>query len=266
MNLKATASSSEKRARGFTPPVNDEERVLTKHIADLARAALYGAPRVTGFLSDREQELAAAAYAKSGAAGVFFGGYEGAERKMLLLAAAQPQAPQFAIECLTIAAPHQERALTHRDYLGAVLSLGLRREAVGDVLVGPQGARVYCTPAAAALIERELASVGRCAVQVLRGEAQAPQDGPAQPEEQTVTVPSLRLDAVLAAMLRVSRADAAGLIKSGVVSVNHIETARVHYEVYESDTIRVRGYGKFKVCRVGAQSKKGRTFLTVCRY
>lgn len=241
--------------------------MLTKHIADLARAALYGAPRFTGFLSDREQELAAAAYAKSGAAGVFFGGYEGAERKMLLLGAQQPEAaPQFPLECLSVLAPHQERALTHRDYLGAVLSLGLRREAVGDLLVNPQGAQIYCTPAAAALIEAELTSVGRCSVQVQRSEAQAAQEGAAQPEEQTVTVPSLRLDAVLAAMLRVSRADAAGLIKTGVVSVNHIETARVHYEVYESDTIRVRGYGKFKVCRVGAQSKKGRTFLTICRY
>ena len=266
MSLKATASSSEKRARGFTPPVNDEERVLTKHIADLARAALYGAPRLTGFLSDREQELAAAAYAKSGAVGVFFGGYEGAERKLLLLSAEPQEAPQFPLECLSVLAPHQERALTHRDYLGAVLSLGLRREAVGDLLVSPQGAQIYCTPAAAALIEAELTSVGRCAVQIQRGGEQAAQEHAGQPQEQTVTVPSLRLDAVLAAVLRVSRADAAGLIKTGVVSVNHIETARVHYEVYESDTIRVRGYGKFKVCCVGAQSKKGRTFLTICRY
>ena len=263
--MRATASSSEKRTRGFVPPANEEERLLVKHIGDLARAALYGTPRTTGFLSDREQELAAAAYAKSGALGAFDGGYEGAERKMLRLFAEEEETAPMPIECLSVLAQKPGKALTHRDYLGAVLALGLERKAVGDILVGPEGARIYCTPAAAALIERELTGVGRCTVRVRRGETETLAPA-AEPQEQTVTVPSLRLDAVLAAVLRLSRADAAGLIKTGFVTVNHIETARVHYEVYESDTIRVRGYGKFKVCHVGAQSKKGRTFLSVCRY
>ena len=58
----------------------------------------------------------------------------------------------------------------------------------------------------------------------------------------------------------------AKLIKSGAVSVNHIETSSAHYEVFENDVFRVRGYGKYKLCKAGAQSKKGRIIISYCQY
>ena len=61
---------------------------------------------------------------------------------------------------------------------------------------------------------------------------------------------SLRLDAVLAAMLHISRGDAVQLVKSGMVEVNHVSTASAHYEVFENDVFSIRGRGKYKLCGV----------------
>ena len=83
---------------------------------------------------------------------------------------------------------------------------------------------------------------------------------------QTATVASLRLDAVLAAMLHISRGDAVQLVKSGMVEVNHVSTVSAHYEVFENDVFSIRGRGKYKLCGVGAKSRKGRTFVSYIEY
>ncbi len=261
------APSSEKKTRGYIPPSTDEERLVARRAQELARAACFGgAVRTMGFLSDRELSLAQAATAHSGAAARAFGGYEGAERTVLAFAGSEEQLRDevFDIAQLRVTAHCPPKPLTHRDYLGALLSLGLKRESVGDILPDESGAFVYARGAAAKLILQELASVGRCSVSC-EASAQSVQAQTAG-EERRAFVASLRLDAVLAAVLHISRGDAAALVKAGAVSVNHIEMTRASSEMFEGDVLRVRGYGKFSVRAVGPQSKKGRTAITYCQY
>lgn len=260
------ASSSENKKRGYRPPANDEERLLVRRVSQLALGAVYGGVKKIGFLSDRELELALAAGNQSGAAMRAFGGYENAERCVLAFSDSEENLCDevFEIDCVRVQVRGEAKRLTHRDYLGALMSLGLTRDALGDILPDEEGALVYARRVAAQCILNELTSVGKHAVHC--------EESREQPEtqthrtEHTASVASLRLDAVLSAMLRVSRSEACALIRSGAVSVNHVQTVRQHEPMYENDVVRVKGYGKYELSALGTQSKKGRTFITYCQF
>lgn len=260
------ASSSEHKKRGYRPPCNDEERLLVRRVSQLAMGAVYGGVKKIGFLSDRELELALAAGNASGVAMRAFGGYESAERCVLAFSNCEENLCDevFEIGCVRIEAGAEAKRLTHRDYLGALMALGLTRETLGDILPDEKGAFVYARRVAVQCILNELTGVGRCTVHCEESVQQ-----PVQQEhrtERTASVASLRLDAVLSAMLRVSRSEAGALIRAGAVSINHVQAARQHEAMYENDVVRVKGYGKYELCAVGAQSKKGRTFITYCQF
>lgn len=256
--------------RGYIPPVDEEERLFFRRIVQQARAVqARGGAYTTAFLSDRQQVLARAALSSADFADyTFFGGYDGAERCVLRLFGAcdAARAPEdFPIACVFAECRNRESGLTHRDYLGALLSLGIKRECLGDILPAEQGACVFVLERVASLVCGELVRVGRFDV---CARAVQPEELPQQEARpvQTASVASLRLDAVLAAMLRCSRADAAGLIRGGMVEVNHIPVHSAHYEVYENDHFSIRGHGKYRLCGIGAQSRKGRTFVSYLVY
>lgn len=266
MNWKAAASSSEpRRERGYTPPVNEEERSFVRRVEDMARAAQYAGVRCTRFLSDREQALAKATLAHVDLPFGVWGGYEGAERAVLCIGAQDVQA-RADIRCVQITPYPQTAPLDHRDYLGALMGLGVERACIGDILaLGQGGACVFLVPAAAKLAVEELREVGRFSVHVSLAE-HAPQVEQVQHNIATASVASLRLDAVLAAMLSLSRTQVVQCIRSGAVSINHVPVQSAHAEVFENDVFSVRGHGKYKLCKVGGKSRKGRTIVSYFQY
>ena len=241
--------------RGFVPARNDEERYLMRHIEDLADAAFSrGIARYSAFLSDREQDLARAAL---GRAGVRDGW-------------------RFDGECPVRCVQLQCRALpgaalpVHKDYLGSLMGLALKREALGDILLpadAPGTAYAFALEPAAKLICRELCQAGRIEVSTRLLE---PEEIPAfpAPERQllTATVSSLRLDAVLSAMLHVSRGTAAELIEAGRVEINHLPVEKPHAPVYEQDVFTVRGKGRFRLTALPGKSKKDRSIIEFFQY
>ena len=241
--------------------------MFVRRVRELAGAAQSsGAPRQTSFLNDRQQALASAALSAVGCAEYHFdGGYPEAERKILCLHgdAEKNAAPRFS--CLFLETMGEHTALTHRDYLGALLSLGIKRECVGDILTCDTGAYVFLLDTVAPLLREELCRVGRSSVRVRAAKAEELPKRAERPLRR-VSIASLRLDALLAAMLHISRADAAGLVKSGAVEINHVPTTSIHAEVYENDTFSIRGYGKYHLSEIGAQSRKGRIFVSYFEY
>ena len=149
----------------------------------------------------------------------------------------------------------------HRDYLGAILALGIERNRIGDVLVSGDTAVVFCMASVAPLLLRELGKVGRCGVKV----EQIALSEISLPERKTkvmaFTVKSLRLDAVTGDMFGVSRTAAAELIRFGAVSLNYAVCEEPDAAVKENDVISVRGRGKGKIAAVGGRSKKDRLFV-----
>ena len=158
--------------RGFVPAQNDEERFLMRHVEDLARAAFgRGIARYSAFLSDREQQLAQAALNRADAPEEscrFEGGWPGAERRVLCL---EPEDcyPACPVCCVRLRCRGLAGAQlpVHKDYLGSLMGLELRREALGDIVLPPEEpgtAYVFALEPAADLICQELRSVGRTEV------------------------------------------------------------------------------------------------------
>lgn len=220
-----------------------------------------------GFLDERQQELCEAQLAKSGwLKHLFFGGHTLAERKVLAVYLADaPLSQSFPICCIDIAAP-QGIALAHRDCLGALLGLGLRRELVGDILPDGQHAYAFVLQQAEDLIIQELREVGAVHVKATGCNPPPPQLAPAPGQNSTFSVASLRLDAVLAGALKIGREASGELVRSGRVQINHQLCTSVSAVLAEKDQITVRGVGRVSVDQVGGLSKKGRVFITCIKY
>ena len=266
--------------RGFVPARNDEERYLMRHIEDLADAAFSrGIARYSAFLSDREQDLARAALGRAGVRDGWRldGGWPEAERRVLCLE------PEYSYgECPVRCVQLQCRALpgavlpAHKDYLGSLMGLALKREALGDILLpvdAPGTAYVFALEPAAKLICRELCQAGRTEVstRLLEPEEQRGKnslslekilkdilDGEYEKNE--------RLDAVLAAMLHCSRGQASELIEAGRVEINHLPVEKPHAPVYEQDVFTVRGKGRFRLTALPGKSKKDRSIIEFFQY
>lgn len=268
------ASSSEPAAsRGFIPPQSDAERLLMRRVEELCDIAAHrGIPRYTGFLSDREQVLAQAACHRAGfTAARFWGGYEGAERRVLCLEPPDTwQEEPLAFLRLQALAAAGDRCPGHRDYLGSILGLGLDRACVGDLLADLRDAAVFYAVVLAdkqEFIASELTAAGHCPVHAevcdaLPESVLQAQDRPLQ----EATVSSLRADAVLAAMLHTSRTRAADYIAAGRVEINHLPLRAPHEAVYASDIFTVRGAGRYRLAAIGGKSRKERVFISYFQY
>ena len=145
--------------------------------------------------------------------------------------------------------------------LGACLGLGLQRETLGDIRLEGDCAYVAATPAIADYLIENLHEVGRAKVSLSRydGELPAAESG----RREVVNVPSLRLDAVLAQTLHLSRARAQTLIRGGAVQKNWQITDRTDAEIAQGDVLSIRGSGRIRVHSVQGESRKGRLFLEV---
>ena len=244
-----------------------EEKILLASLLDKEQTCeTRGYATSTRFLSMSERALCTEAVHQAGATGhaLFWGGYEDAERGIYLFypdymdeESARLSAP------LALLRAHKSRSdtLTHRDYLGAILGLGIRREWVGDILVQDHGAYVFCLPSVApALLELE--QVGRTGVKAAAVELAAVPVPERKVRPVTFTVQSARLDAVVSGMFRLSRTSAAAQIRAGAVHLNYTECLRPDAPVAPGDVLSLRGAGKGSVTEVGGMSRKGRQFVT----
>ena len=140
------------------------------------------------------------------------------------------------------------------------MGLELRREALGDIVLPadtPGTAYVFALETAGELICRELLQVGRTEVTTTPLSLdEVPEFPQAERKTQTATVSSLRLDAVLAAMLHCSRGQACEWIAAGRVEINHLPAESAHAPVYEGDVFTVRGKGRFGLTALPGKSKK----------
>ena len=148
----------------------------------------------------------------------------------------------------------------HRDYMGALLGMGIGREWLGDIWVQDSTAYVFCMPS----VMRHLLSidkVGRCGVTA----AEIALDEVPVPERKvknlSFSVMSPRLDAVVGGMFSMSRTEAAKHISAGSVSVNYAQCMKTDLTVHEGDVISLRGAGKGKMTGTGGTSRKGRLFV-----
>ncbi len=248
-----------------------EERIMLSQVLDhMTAAQRKSIPSCTAFLSPHERICAERLLASLGGAQFLsLGGYPDAERRVLLFlpdwmdAAAVDAAEYLA---LLRCSWYEGDSLTHRDFLGALMGMGVRRDTIGDILVGQSSCDLVLLPGVAAFLRDSLLSAGRVHLKVERI-ALSDISVPAQARRVIHdTVATLRLDSVLAVAFSTSRSKAAQLIASGRCAVNWQETDRTSLLLKEGDVISCRGLGKCRLAQVGALSRKGRINVTVERY
>lgn len=230
--------------------------------ADLIRGAERGRRAVfSEFLTPDAQARLIAQARREGLETGLFGGGEDAERAVVGIWQEGCEPDCSPIRIVRITWDGRYAAPQHRDVLGACLGLGLERETLGDIRLEGSSAYVAALPAIAGYLEQHLDSVGSASVRSSEYDGEMPEAE--QGARAVVNVPSLRLDAVLAQTLRLSRAKAQTLIRGGAVNRNWAEETRPDVELAEGDVISVRGHGRVKIHAVQGESRKGRLFIEV---
>ncbi len=250
--------------------MNREEQRLINHLQDLADTCYSrNVPAYTDFLNLNEQTVFLSKLSEfSHVRTVMDGGYEGAERKIVCFLPAyeekQPFSPIAPIRIRSSAGKFTVPC-THRDYLGAVLNLGIERGKIGDILVGEGQAHLLCMRTMADFLLEHLTSVKRnpvvCAFAEFEDLA-----GQLVFTELTGTVASLRMDSLLALFMKKSRSSSASVLDSERVFVNGRLCTSHSLEPKEGDVISVRGIGKFIFDGVSSSTKKGRLLIKIRAY
>lgn len=216
------------------------------------------------FLSEREQMLAQRHLEGTGFRSFAFnGGYGSAERKMLGLFYESREEP-FPL-CAVGLEFRRSFKLNHRDFLGALMSLGIERETVGDILVEDGRCVIFVKEDIKEYITSQLFKVGNVGVKITPADTENLPQGRGF-DEKDCTAASLRLDAVVAAMTGLSREKTKSLILSELVALNYAPCRNISQPVREKDVITVRGKGKFIINGVLGETKKHRIKISIIHY
>ena len=155
--------------------------------------------------------------------------------------------------------------LNHRDFLGALMHLGIERDQIGDILVKGKTAYVFCLESMADYICQELTKVKHTNVKCEVIEPDIPALRPTLIEEH-FPVTSLRLDGILSSLLKCSRKEALELFVDKRVTLNGTVTGRNSIVLKKGDVFSVRGHGKFIFSEVGGSTRKGKIYVTIKKY
>ena len=258
----------------------DEKNIFLDKIEDKYEMFLkYDYMIETDFLS-LEEESRAYPFLK-GKNAVLYGGYPDAERKAIIfipeylnisdeegLFGYFKENPDDNPFCLIkISIPKQEkRELNHRDYMGAILGLGIKREKVGDIVVNGRCAFVTVSKEISEYILENLRYVGRVAVCVTLSNIEDGVIKEEHKEELKLNVPSARLDNIISEIFRVKRIDAKDAIEKGFVFVNGIEVNKPDFFLKGNEKIVFRTKGKAYYNGIISESRKGNLFISVTKY
>ncbi len=247
-----------------------EEQLLKKRILELAELSYKrGISTHTDFLNLSEQTIF---YSVSGmlppVSYVLTGGFLFPERKVAVFYPEGEDEPDdLPFECIKISpvSPRFSENLTHRDYLGAIMNLGITRAMIGDIVIKDLDAYCFVLKKISPYICENLTTVRHTTVSAapFDGEEGFPEP---EYEEMTGSLSSLRLDSITVLCARLSRTKAAALITAERVFINGRLETSASKNVGEGDIISIRGIGKFRIASVGGTTKKGRTIVTVYKY
>ncbi len=228
-------------------------------------------PKATGFLTPSEQSVLDRNFKKSEFSNDLrffaFGGFADAERKMFfaLPEYADADAVWEFIGVLEITG-RDIGSLSHRDFLGSLIGLGIRREKLGDILCFDDKCIVFSSADIADYIITNLDKVGNCGISIKLADPKSLVLPKRKFEEIRTTVAALRLDCVIGAALKTSRAAAVEVIRSKRVSVNWQETDNTSLKLSGGEVISVRGKGRFRLSEQINPTRKGRLGICIEKY
>ena len=239
-----------------------------RHLLDLCiRSEKTGTWQYSAFLSPAEQQSLLCCPEAKRYAFFLTGGHEAAERKILAAGRedeAGPADPPISVISVTPKNMKYAEELSHRDYLGAILGLGIDRSLVGDILIRDRQAWFFCLSSAADMFS-SLTQVRRTAVVVQAVSSDVPELAP-QYIPLRLNIASERLDAVTAAFTGLSRGTAEKLFAAEKVFVNGMTMTNRDARLKPGDILSVRGFGKAVYDGVERETKKNRLWISLRKY
>ncbi len=248
-----------------------DDRILAALLCD--RAAQCDAQSVlthTQFLDAHEQSVASRVCRTAGVPYVFTGGYDDAERRVVCFVPYYMNKDDVPVSGIlsVVRASYAPggRALTHRDFLGSLLALGIDRSVIGDISVYPGGADVIALSSMTGFIEQNWSSAGRAELKLSVHDISELRLPEYTVKEMRDTVASLRLDNIVSSAFGLSRAKAQEAVRRGLVFVNSEESLKPDAPCCEGDRIVLRGSGKAVLAEAGGTSRKDRIYIVLKKY
>lgn len=248
-----------------------EEQILKGRLSDLAkRAYTQNIYTYSNFLSPTEMTVfedirSHISYVHSES----FGGSELCERQMICFGSEEdfgyPGEYPIAILKVTPLLTRFSDDLNHRDFLGALMHLGIERDTLGDIIVKENTAYIFCIERIADYICDELTKVKHTNVRCQRTNPDIPALTPTFTSME-FPVASVRLDGIIAVLLKCSRKEALSFFEEKRVTLNGRITGRNSIQLKEGDVFSVRGYGKFIFDYAGGNTRKGKVYVHIRKY
>ena len=225
-------------------------------------------PKLTEFLDPREQEIVSSVIGEHLDVRVSFsGGVVDTERKRALLYPDYYEVTEEDFQLALFEVHYASKFITlqHRQVLGSLMSLGLKRNKFGDIRFNDDTVQFICASEISEYLRANFFEIGRAKISLNEIEVHKfiPQSEDVQ--EIVTTVSSLRLDVVGAAIYNLSRQKIQPLITNGLVKVNWKVVDSTSFECREGDTLSIRGYGRSKLTSIDGRTKKDRVRIVVSK-
>lgn len=247
-----------------------ENELLLKRFRELYRKSENGYFTFTDFLGLSEQSIFARLRAEIPALSyTAFGGADGTERVIIRFGNAEELGyeeafPIKVILCRPKSIKFAEK-LSHRDFLGAIMNLGIERTEIGDIAVGEEQSYIFAKDDMADYIVSSLTKIRRTDV-VCSITDELPEGSLYKTERVKVQASGERIDAIVAKVFHISRDDSLALFRRGLVFINGAECTNNSKPLKEGDVVSARGYGRFIYRGYETLSKKGKLNVEVDLY
>lgn len=235
----------------------DDKLVISKALDTVNLSEKRFCPCFYGFLNEHEAQIIRDNIFHSDL--LFWGGFSDAQRVVMGVNADDTEI--FPITALKFTYK-KEYKLSHRDFLGSLMSLGITRASIGDIIVSDGSAIVFVKDEICEYVIREITKIGRVGVKI---EKYTKTDIEIQNRFDVLnfTVASLRIDVFVSAVCNLSRDKSQQYIKSDMVSLNHNVENDISKNIKVGDIISIRKYGKFVFAELNGLTKKGRLRIFV---
>lgn len=247
----------------------ENDKLFLSRIDDLFKLCTkYGAARFSAFLDGAQAaELNNSFKAPYGYNTMLFGGYEDSERKKFGVFPEWEEASTdaFPITAVKISCKYSKK-LTHRDYLGTIMSLGIDRSKTGDICVGDGEAYVFVDDDIAEYIKANISKIANVGVNVTLEKCSEVKTAQKRYEMKSLVCASMRLDAVCAAICGKSRENIKRMINLGEIKLNYKEETDLSKSVKEGDLLSLKGYGRFILQSIDGTTGKGRMHISVKKF
>lgn len=219
----------------------------------------------TDFLNPDEQSIVSRLCVENDMKVVFYGGKGEFERAAAVISC-EIYDEEVPVDVIKITGNFKFEKLDHRDYLGTILSLGIKREKIGDINLYDDGAEIWAIRDISSFICQNLSKIKHTGIKTSIIKMEDSRERIQEYKPVKINIASFRLDSIIASLTGFSRSQAVSYIKSGSIKLNFSEIKEADKKVENGDVISIKGFGRYKITGDGKTTKSGRINIEVKKY